>query len=252
MLTAKQALSHIRVLDLSRVLAAPWSTQTLGDLGADVIKVEKPFFGDDTRAWGPPFLRDSNGNKTQESAYYLSANRNKRSIAIDFTKNRGKHIIQQLAKQSDVLIENFKPNSLLKYQLDYESLSNLNPRLVYCSITGFGQHGPRSSQPGYDFMIQAWSGLMSITGHPINQNQTDTQQGPVKVGVAVSDLMTGMYATVAILAALMHRDKVGGDGKGQYIDISLADVQVAALANQAMNYLIGGEIPSLMGNVNYI
>lgn len=241
--TTVGALSHLRVLDLSRVLAGPWAGQTLGDLGAEVIKVERPVTGDDTRAWGPPFLKDPQGNSTGESAYYLCANRNKRSIAIDFTQPLGQALVRELASKSDVLIENFKTGGLAAYGLDYLSLSALNPRLVYCSITGFGQTGPYAHRAGYDFLIQGMGGLMSITGAPDGA----PGGGPAKVGVALADILTGLYASTAILAALQSREQTG---KGQHIDLALLDVQVACLANQGMNYLYSGQVPQRMGNAH--
>jgi crotonobetainyl-CoA:carnitine CoA-transferase CaiB-like acyl-CoA transferase len=237
------ALSHLRVLDLSRVLAGPWAGQILADLGAEVIKVERPGRGDDTRAWGPPFLADQVGNSTGEAAYYLAANRNKRSVTIDFTRPEGQQLIRELATGSDILIENFKVGGLAAYGLDYASLSAVNPQLIYCSITGFGQTGPYAARPGYDFMVQGMGGLMSLTG------KADGEQGagPAKVGVALTDILTGLYSTVAVLAALTHRDKGGG---GQQIDMALLDVQVACLANQAMNYLTTGVAPGRLGNAH--
>jgi crotonobetainyl-CoA:carnitine CoA-transferase CaiB-like acyl-CoA transferase len=237
------ALSHIRVLDLSRVLAGPWAGQILADLGAEVIKVERPGRGDDTRAWGPPFLKDSNGHNTSEAAYYLSANRNKQSVTIDFTQPEGQKLIRELAAKSDILIENFKVGGLAAYGLDYASLKVINPQLIYCSITGFGQTGPYAERAGYDFMIQGLGGLMSLTG------RSDDQQGagPVKVGVALTDVLTGVYSSTAILAALAHRDK---GGLGQHIDMALLDVQVACLANQALNYLTTGQAPQRLGNAH--
>lgn len=237
------ALSHLRVLDLSRVLAGPWSGQILADLGADVIKVERPGKGDDTREWGPPFLRDATGEQTGEAAYYLSANRNKRSVTIDFTQAAGQKLVRELAMQSDILIENFKVGGLAAYGLDYGSLKLINPRLVYCSITGFGQTGPYSKRAGYDFMIQGLGGLMSLTGRPDGEEGG----GPMKAGVALTDILTGLYATVAVLAALADRDK---RGEGQHIDMALLDVQVACLANQAMNYLTTGVPPRRLGNAH--
>ena len=237
------ALSHLRVLDLSRVLAGPWSGQILADLGAEVIKVERPGNGDDTRAWGPPFLKDAYGENTSEAAYYLSANRNKQSVTIDFTRPEGQKLVRELAAKSDILIENFKVGGLAAYGLDYESLKAINPDLIYCSITGFGQTGPYAKRAGYDFMIQGLGGLMSLTGRP----EGEEGAGPVKVGVALTDILTGLYSTVAILAALAHRDH---DGGGQHIDMALLDVQVACLANQASNYLVGGVVPRRMGNAH--
>ena len=237
------ALSHLRVLDLSRVLAGPWSGQILADLGADVIKVERPDSGDDTRAWGPPFLRDARGENTSEAAYYLSANRNKRSVTIDFTQPEGQRLVRELAAKSDIVIENFKVGGLASYGLDYERLKAVNPRLIYCSITGFGQTGPYAKRAGYDFMIQGLGGLMSLTGRP----EGEQGAGPMKVGVALTDILTGLYSTVAILAALAHRDQ---SGEGQHIDMALLDVQVACLANQAMNYLTTGTPPKRLGNAH--
>ncbi|MBV16508.1 MAG: CoA transferase [Thalassospira sp.] len=237
------ALSGIRVLDLSRVLAGPWASQTLADLGAEVIKIERPGSGDDTRGWGPPFAKDKAGNDTTEAAYYLTANRGKKSLTVDITKPEGQKIVRNLAAQSDVVLENFKVGGLAKYGLDYTSLAKINPKLVYCSITGFGQDGPYKDRPGYDFMIQGMGGLMSITGAP------DEAPGgqPMKVGVAVADIFTGLYATIGILAALRHRDATG---EGQYIDLALLDVQTAVLANQAMNYLTTGKAPERLGNAH--
>ena len=237
------ALSHLRVLDLSRVLAGPWAGQILADLGAEVIKVERPGNGDDTRAWGPPFLANARGESTGEAAYYLSANRNKQSVTIDFTKPEGQRLVRELAAKSDILIENFKVGGLKAYGLDYASLKELNPELIYCSITGFGQTGPYAKRAGYDFMIQGLGGLMSLTGRP----EGEEGAGPVKVGVALTDILTGLYSTVAILAALAHRQH---DGGGQHIDMALLDVQVACLANQAMNYLTTGVPSQRLGNAH--
>ena len=237
------ALSHLRVLDLSRVLAGPWAGQILADLGAEVIKIERPGNGDDTRAWGPPFLKDPRGENTSEAAYYLSANRNKQSVTIDFTQPEGQKLVRELAAKSDIVIENFKVGGLKAYGLDYESLQVENPRLIYCSITGFGQTGPYARRAGYDFMIQGLGGLMSLTGRPEGEDGA----GPVKVGVALTDIMTGLYSTSAILAALAHRDQ---GGVGQHIDMALLDVQVACLANQAMNYLTTGVSPRRLGNAH--
>lgn len=232
------ALEGIRVLDLTRVLAGPWATQLLADLGAEVIKVEKPGEGDDTRQWGPPYATGPDG-KTREAAYFLSTNRGKRSICVDMANPKGQRILRELAATSDVLVENFKVGALAKYGLDYASLHALNSRLVYCSITGFGQDGPRASHPGYDFMIQGMSGLMSVTG--------ETQGASVKVGVALTDIITGLYASNAILAALLRREQ---SGVGQQIDIALLDSMVAALANQALNYLVSGRSPGRLGNAH--
>ena len=237
------ALSHLRVLDLSRVLAGPWAGQILADLGAEVIKVERPGNGDDTRAWGPPFLKDAYGESTGEAAYYLSTNRNKQSVTIDFTTPEGQQLVRKLAAKSDILIENFKVGGLEVYGLDYASLKTVNPDLIYCSITGFGQTGPYAKRAGYDFMIQGLGGLMSLTGQP----EGNEGAGPMKVGVALTDILTGLYSTVAILAALAHRQH---DGGGQHIDMALLDVQVACLANQAMNYLTTGVAPQRLGNAH--
>ncbi|MEE4752183.1 CaiB/BaiF CoA-transferase family protein [Pseudomonas alliivorans] len=237
------ALSHIRVLDLSRVLAGPWAGQILADLGADVIKVERPVCGDDTRSWGPPFLKDEAGQNTTEAAYYLSANRNKQSVTIDFTRPEGQQLVRELVAKSDIVIENFKVGGLAAYGLDFASLKAVNPKLIYCSITGFGQTGPYARRAGYDFMIQGLGGLMSLTGRP----DGDEGAGPVKVGVALTDILTGLYSTTAILAALAHRDQ---NGTGQHIDMALLDVQVACLANQAMNYLTTGVAPRRLGNAH--
>ena len=235
------ALQGIRVLDLSRVLAGPWCGQILADLGAEVIKIERPQVGDDTRMWGPPWMPDAQGNATRESGYFQCANRNKYSVSVDIASEQGQQLIRELVKTSDVIIENYKAGSLARYGLDYASLSELNPQLVYCSITGFGQDGPRAAEPGYYFIIQGMSGLMSITGEPDHEPGGGAQ----KVGVAVVDIQTGLYATVAIQAALLARHHTG---RGQYIDLSLLDVQVATLANQGMNYLSSGQSPQRMGN----
>ncbi len=237
------ALSHLKVLDLSRILAGPWASQMLGDLGAEVIKIERPGAGDDTRSWGPPFITDPTGAVTGDAAYFLAANRNKSSVTIDITSLKGRAMIRALAAESDVLIENYKVGGLAAYGLDAESLRALNPRLIYCSITGFGQTGPYAERAGYDVLIQAMSGLMSITGG----RDGEPGAGPQKVGVALVDIMTGLYATVGILAALAHREKTG---EGQVIDVALLDVAVASLANQAMNYLVSGISPSRMGNAH--
>ncbi|MDG2334441.1 MAG: CaiB/BaiF CoA-transferase family protein [Myxococcota bacterium] len=231
----KGALSHVRVLDLSRILAGPWTTQSLGDLGADVIKVERPGGGDDTRAWGPPYLEGDD----QRSAYFCSVNRNKRSLALDIADPEAVDALKRIARKSQVVVENFKQGALARYGLDYASLSRENPSLVYCSITGFGQEGPEASRAGYDFMIQGMAGLMSVTGEPGGM--------PMKVGVALSDVLTGLNATVAILAALNHAERTG---EGQYIDMSLFDVTVASLANQAANYLFTGDAPERRGNAH--
>jgi crotonobetainyl-CoA:carnitine CoA-transferase CaiB-like acyl-CoA transferase len=235
------ALSHLRVLDLSRILAGPWCGQLLADLGAEVIKVERPESGDDTRGWGPPFLQDAEGRNSGDAAYFLCANRNKKSVTIDFTRPEGQELVRELAAKSDVVIENFKVGGLKAYGLDYTSLKAVNPGLIYCSITGFGQDGPYATRPGYDFLIQAMGGLMSITGH----KEGEPGAGPQKVGVALTDILTGLYSGVGILAALAHRERTG---IGQHIDMALMDVQVACLANQAMNYLVGGKAPVALGN----
>jgi len=240
---SKGALSGLRVLDLSRVLAGPWASQLMADLGADVVKIERPDVGDDTRAWGPPWLKDDAGQSTGESAYYLSANRNKRSMTIDLGRPEGQLLASQLAAKADILIENFKTGGLSQYGLDYATLKLHNPRLIYCSITGFGQTGPYASRAGYDFLIQGMGGLMSLTGRA----DGTSGEGPIKVGVALTDVMTGLYATVAVLAALAHREKTG---QGQCIDLALLDVQIACLANQTSNYLAGGVIPGRMGNAH--
>ena len=240
---ARGALDGLRVLDLSRVLAGPWAGQILGDLGAEVIKVERPGRGDDTRAWGPPYLNDGQGAPTSESAYYLSANRNKQSVTIDITRPEGQRLVKQLVAESDVLLENFKVGGLKRYGLDCASLAAINPRLIYCSITGFGQDGPYAERPGYDFLIQGLGGLMSITGQP----DGEPGGGPVKAGVALTDITTGLYAAIAVLAAINHRHQ---SGEGQHIDMALLDVQVATLANQAMNFLTSGTAPGRMGNAH--
>ena len=237
------ALEGIRVLDLSRVLAGPWCGQIFADLGAEVIKVERPKTGDDTRMWGPPWMKNDNGEDTREAAYYQSANRNKMSIAIDMATPEGQELVRALATESDVLIENYKAGSLKKYGLDYETLKEINPRLVYCSITGFGQTGPRAPEPGYDFIIQGMGGLMSVTG----EKDDLPGGGPQKVGVAFADLTTGLYSTIAIQAALLNRHITG---LGQHVDMALLDVQVALLANQGMNYLASGKVPGRYGNAH--
>ena len=237
------ALSHIRVLDLSRVLAGPWAGQIFGDLGAEVIKVERPGSGDDTRHWGPPYIKDAEGNDSREAAYFQSANRNKQSLTLDFTQSEGQRLVRELVAQCDVLLENFKVGGLAAYGLDYESLKAINPRLIYCSITGFGQSGPYAKRAGYDFMIQGLGGLMSLTGRP----EGEEGAGPMKVGVALTDILTGLYATVGVLAALNQREQ---SGVGQHIDVALLDVQVACLANQAMNYLATGVSPKRLGNAH--
>jgi crotonobetainyl-CoA:carnitine CoA-transferase CaiB-like acyl-CoA transferase len=237
------ALAGVRVLDLSRVLAGPWAGQLMADLGADVVKVELPGSGDDTRAWGPPWLAGVDGEATAESAYYLSANRNKRSVAIDIGSGEGRALVRRLVAKADILLENFKVGGLARYGLDYASLKTINPRLIYCSITGFGQTGPYAARAGYDFLIQGMGGLMSVTGRA----DGDEGAGPQKVGVALTDVMTGLYASVAVLAAMAHRER---SGEGQHIDLALLDVQVACLANQASNYLVGGAAPRRMGNAH--
>jgi crotonobetainyl-CoA:carnitine CoA-transferase CaiB-like acyl-CoA transferase len=231
-------LQGIRVLDLSRILAGPWATQTLADFGADVIKIEKPGEGDDTRGWGPPFVTNGDGTRG-DAAYFHSANRGKHSVCIDMSTPEGQSLIKDLAAQSDVVVENFKVGGLHKYGLDYESLKAINAKLVYCSITGFGQTGPYAHRAGYDFMIQGMSGVMSITG--------EQDGGPVKMGVAFSDIFAGLHAVIGIQAALLHRTTTG---EGQHIDISLLDSQVAVLANQALNYLVGGKVPARLGNAH--
>ncbi|MDL1861984.1 CoA transferase [Betaproteobacteria bacterium PRO7] len=241
--TTSRALGHLRVLDLTRVLAGPWCTQLLADLGADVIKIERPGSGDDTRGWGPPYLRDAQGRDTTEAAYYLSANRGKRSVTIDISKPEGQRLVRELAKKSDIVVENYRVDQLARYGLDYPSLAALNPRLIYCSITGFGQTGPYRERAGYDFIIQGMGGFMSITG----ERDDLPGGGPQKAGVAVSDLMTGMYSAVAILAALAHRDVTG---EGQHLDLALFDVMVAMLANMNMNYLVSGKAPGRAGNAH--
>ena len=244
------ALQGVTVLDLSRILAGPWSTQNLADLGADVIKVERPGAGDDTRGWGPPFVNREDaaqgattGPAARDAAYYFCANRGKRSVTLDFTKPEGREVLLKLVAKADVLVENYKVGGLKKYGLDYATLSKVNPSLVYCSITGFGHSGPYAERPGYDALIQAMGGLMSITGEP----DGTPGGGPQKVGVAVVDILTALYATSAILAALYHRARTG---EGQHIDVALLDVQVATLANQASNYLLGGMVPGRLGSAH--
>ena len=236
------SLDGIRILDLSRVLAGPWCTQNLADLGADVIKIERPGSGDDTRAWGPPFLKDAQGQDTQEAAYYLGTNRNKRSLTCDIAQPEGQQLIRELVRHCDVFIENFKVGDMARYGLDYASLSAIQPKLVYCSVTGFGQSGPYKDRAGYDYAVQGMGGLMSITGE-----RDDLGGGPQKVGVAVADLFTGMYATVGILAALRHAERTG---QGQHLDMALLDVQVAMLANLGANYLVSGKVPARAGNAH--
>ena len=237
-------LAHLTVLDLSRVLAGPWCTQLLADLGAEVIKIEKPRGGDDTRSWGPPFLKDPEGRDTREAAYYLACNRGKKSVAVDFTKPEGRELVRDLARSADVVVENFKVGGLAKYGLDYASLAALNRALVYCSITGFGQTGPYAERAGYDFIIQGMGGFMSVTG----ERDDLPGGGPQKAGVAISDLMTGMYACTAIVAAVAHRQAHGG--AGQHIDVALFDTQVAMMAVMNMNYLVSGTPPGRAGNAH--
>ena len=236
-------LAHLTILDLSRVLAGPWCTQLLADLGATVIKVERPQGGDDTRMWGPPFLKDRDGNDTPEAAYYLACNRGKRSVAIDFTTSDGQRLVRELARTADVLVENYKVGGLAKVGLDYARLSHDNPRLVYCSITGFGQQGPYADRAGYDFIIQGMSGFMSVTGEADDL----PGGGPQKAGIAITDLMTGMYAAVAIQAALAHRERTG---EGQHVDCCLMDSAVAMMSVMNLNYLVGGRVPSRIGNAH--
>lgn len=235
------ALAGVRVLDLSRVLAGPWATQVLADLGAEVVKIEHPRAGDDTRGWGPPFVEREDGSR--DAAYYFVANRNKRSVALDISRPEGQEAVRRLAARSQILVENFKLGGLAKYGLDYQSLRQINPALVYCSITGFGQTGPDARRPGYDYLIQGRSGLMSITGQPDGHPGAE----PMKVGVATSDLSAGLYATIGILAALRHAERTG---EGQHLDISLLDCQVSLLANQAQNYLVSGKAPVRLGNAH--
>ena len=236
-------LSHLRVLDLSRVLAGPWAAQNLADLGAEVIKVERPGAGDDTRGWGPPFMKGADGKDTTESAYFLSVNRNKKSITLDISKPEGQAIARELARKSHILIENYKVGTLKRYGLDYDTLSKDNPGLIYCSVTGFGQDGPYAARPGYDFIFQGMGGLMSITGERDGQPGA----GPQKVGIAITDVLTGMYASVAILAAVTHRERTG---EGQYIDAALLDTIVAFNANQIVSYFASGRIPVRWGNAH--
>lgn len=238
---AQAALDGIKVLDLSRVLAGPWCTQILADLGADVVKIERPGVGDDTRTWGPPFLKDAEGNTTNQSTYYTACNRNKRSVTIDMTTAEGQALLKRMAAQSDILVENFKTGGLAQYGLDQESLRAANPRLIYCSVTGFGHDGPHATRAGYDLMIQATSGMMSITGRP----DEVPGGGPLRVGVALTDLFTGVYASTAILAALEVRHRTG---EGQHIDMALLDVGMAILANQASAFLNTGVAPKRQGN----
>ena len=236
-------LSHIRVLDLSRIMAGPWAGQILADLGADVVKVERPGAGDDTRGWGPPFLKDKAGRDTSDAGYFLSVNRGKRSIAVDLADAEGQGIVRALAARADIVLENFKAGALAKYGLGYQDLGTINPALIYCSITGFGQSGPRRDQAAYDFMIQGMSGLMSVTGEADGKPGA----GPQKVGVPIVDIMTGMYAAIAVLAALARRQV---SGQGEHVDIGMLDVGASFLANQAMNYLISGRAPRRAGNAH--
>ena len=239
----KAALGHLRVLDLTRILAGPWATQALADMGAEVIKVERPNVGDDTRAWGPPFLKGSDGRETADSSYFLAANRGKKSITVDLSHPEGQAVIRELAATADIVVENYKVGTLARYGLDYESLKAVNPRLVYCSITGFGQNGPYAALPGYDFVFQGMGGLMSITGQP----EGTPGDEPMKVGIAITDLLTGVYATTAILAAIEHRHL---SGVGQYIDMSLLDCVVSISSYQAINHFLSGKIPERMGNAH--
>ena len=241
-MTAPHSLDGIRVLDLSRVLAGPWCTQTLADLGADVIKIERPGNGDDTRTWGPPFLKDREGRDTAEAAYYLGTNRNKRSVTCDIATPEGQALVRDLARHCDVFVENFKVGDMARYGLDWEALRAVNPRLVYCSITGFGQTGPYAERAGYDYAVQGMGGLMSITGE-----RDDLGGGPQKVGVAVADLFTGLYSTIGILSALRHAERTG---QGQHLDMALLDTQVAMLANLGANYLVSGKVPGRAGNAH--
>ena len=234
-------LTHIKVLDLSRVLAGPWAGQVLADLGATVIKVERPGVGDDTRVWGPPFLKAENGEQTKEACYFLAANRGKQSVTIDISTPEGQELVRKLAAQADIVLENYKVGTLIRYGLGYEDLKAVNPAIIYCSVTGFGQDGPLAELPAYDFMIQAMGGLMSVTGERDGQ----PGGGPQKVGMPIMDLMTGMWAAVGVLAALARRNETG---EGEYIDLAMLDVMVATIANQGMNYLVSGKTPQRMGN----
>jgi crotonobetainyl-CoA:carnitine CoA-transferase CaiB-like acyl-CoA transferase len=236
-------LSHIRVLDLSRVLAGPWASQNLADLGAEVIKVERPGAGDDTRGWGPPWFKDKEGKDTSDSSYFLSCNRGKKSVTLDISKPEGQQIVRELAAKCDVLIENYKVGTLVRYGLSYEQLREINPRLIYCSITGFGKTGPYAPRPGYDFIFQGMGGLMSITG----ERDDLPGGGPMKVGIAITDILTGMYASLAITAAIAHRER---GGAGQYIDMALLDCMVAFNANQISGYLVSGNVPKRYGNAH--
>jgi len=239
----QRPLSHIRVLDLSRVLAGPWASQNLADLGAEVLKIERPGSGDDTRSWGPPFLKDPAGKDTDEAAYFLSVNRGKKSVTLDISTLEGQAITRKLATKCDVLIENYKVGGLAKYGLAYEDLRKINPRIVYCSITGFGQSGPSAHRPGYDFIFQGMGGLMSITG----ERDDRPGGGPQKVGIAITDVLAGMYASLAITAAIAHRERTG---LGQHIDLALFDAIVAFGANQILNYFTSGKIPGRYGNAH--
>ena len=239
----RTALGHIKVLDLTRILAGPWATQNLADMGAEVIKIERPRVGDDTRTWGPPFLKDAEGRETGDSSYFLSANRGKQSVTVDLASPEGQEIIRSLAKEADVVVENYKVGTLARYGLAYDDLREVNPRIVYCSVTGFGQDGPYAALPGYDFVFQGMGGLMSITGQP----EGTPGDEPMKSGIAISDLLCGMYATTAILAALEHRNV---SGQGQYIDMSLLDCIVTTNSYQAINYFLSGTIPKRMGNAH--
>lgn len=234
-------LAGVRVLDLSRVLAGPWASQIMADYGADVVKVERPQGGDDTRKWGPPWIEDRDTGEIVDAAYFAACNRGKRSVTIDLAQEKGQALVRRLAEQSDIVLENYKVGGLAKYGLDYPSLRRINPRLIYCSITGFGQSGPYRNRPGYDFLVQGMGGLMSVTG----ERDDLPGGGPQRAGVALADILTGMYATSAVLAALYRRERTG---EGEYIDLALLDTQVATLANQGMNYLIGGSPPARMGN----
>lgn len=234
-------LTHVRVLDLSRIMAGPWASQIFADLGADVIKVERPGAGDDTRGWGPPFLKDRDGNPTTDSGYFLSVNRGKRSVTVDLAQPEGRDLVRELARSCDIVLENYKVGAMAKYGLAYSDLKAINPKLIYASVTGFGQGGPRRQQAAYDFMIQAMGGLMSVTG----ESDAHPGGGPQKVGVPIVDIMTGMYTAVAVLAALANRDRTG---RGDYIDLAMLDVQAAFLANQATNYLLSGKPPHRNGN----
>lgn len=236
-------LSHVRVLDMTRVLAGPWCAQNLADLGAEVIKVERPGKGDDSRAYGPPWIKDESGKETREAAYFMAANRGKKSITLDIAKPAGQEIIRELAKRADVLLENYKSGDLPRYKLGYEDLKAINPKLIYCSITGFGQTGPYAERPGFDFMVQGMGGFMSVTG----ERDDRPGGGPQRAGVPIVDIMTGMYATIAVCAAIANRERTG---QGQHIDMALLDTQVGILANQGMNYLATGEAPGRLGNTH--